>query len=145
MTSTPTAILPYLTVDDGPAAIDFYRAAFGAELDYELTMDDGRLGHAEMTLGERRFMLSGEFAEVDCLGPKARGGSSVSLAFYVDDVDAMAERATRAGATLERPIKDEFYGDRVAHLRDPFGHKWTLHQRLEDLSADEIKRRMAAL
>jgi PhnB protein len=105
-------------------------------------MPDGKLGHAELSIGSARFMLADEFPEMQCVSPIALQGTPVTLSVYVDDVDALAARAVDAGATLEAPIKDQFYGDRVAMLRDPFGHRWTLHTRIEDVSVDEMRRRM---
>lgn len=142
--SPPTGLMPHLIVKGGADAIAFYRRAFGAELVFDLVGDDGRLGHAEMTLFGARFMLADEYPEMECLAPPTRGGTSVSLALYVDDVDTLAARAVDAGAVLERPIVDEFYGDRVAHIKDPFGHRWTFHTRLEEVSPEEMRRRMAA-
>ena len=142
--SPATGLLPHLIVNGGAEAIAFYQRAFGAELVFDLFGQDGRLGHAEMTLAGSRFMLADEFPEMECLAPTTRGGTSVSLALYVDDVDKLAARAVDAGAVLERPIVDEFYGDRVAHIRDPFGHRWTLHTRVEDVSPEEMRRRMSA-
>ncbi len=106
-------------------------------------MPGDRLGHAEMSIGEGRFMLADEFAEMGCVSPLTHGGTSVGLALYVDDADHHARRAVEAGAVLERPVADQFYGDRVAYLKDPFGHRWTLHARLEDVLPDGMRRRMA--
>lgn len=140
--SPPTGLLPHLIVRGGAAAIEFYRHAFGAELLFDLAMPDGRLGHAELSIGSARFMIADEFPEMQCVSPIALQGTPVTLSVYVDDVDALTARALDAGATLEAPIKDEFYGDRVAMLRDPFGHRWTLHTRIEEVSVDEMRRRM---
>ena len=90
-------------------------------------------------------MLADEYPELGILGPQSRGGATSALSLYVEDVDAVAQRALEAGAELERPIQDEFYGDRVAHLRDPFGHRWSICTRIEDVSAEEMQRRMAKL
>lgn len=140
----PVDIIPHLIVRGGTAAIAFYQTAFGAELVYELKQPDNVLAHAEMTLGGARFMLADEFPEFDCISPQGRGGTTVHLSFYVPDVDAAAARAVAAGAVLERPVVDEFYGDRVAQLRDPFGHRWSLHTRIEDVSPQEMQRRMTS-
>src|SRR5690606_21944353 len=126
-------------------AIAFYRRAFGAKLLFDLVGPDGKLGHAELAIGECRFMLADEYPEMECLSPATRGGTSVSLAMYVADVDAATTRALEAGATLERPVSNELYGDRVAHIKDPFGHRWTLHTRIEDVSPEEMRQRMASL
>jgi PhnB protein len=136
-------IIPYLLTREAAKAIDFYRRAFGAEEQFRL--DDGaRIGHAELLIGRARFMLADEYPEQSCVGPATLGGTSVSMMVYVADVDAFAARAVAAGATLERPIKDEFYGARVAWLKDPFGHRWSFASRSEDVSPEEMKRRMSA-
>jgi uncharacterized glyoxalase superfamily protein PhnB len=144
--TTPTlpSIAPYLIVDGGAAALAFYVHAFGAEEDYRLTDPSGRIGHAELKLGTVLLMLADEHPELDLLGPKRRGGTSCSLALTVPDVDTFVARAVAAGATLERPIKDEFYGQRVGWLRDPFGHRWSIAGG-EPLSGEEIKKRYAQL
>lgn len=140
----PQGLIPYLIVRGARDAVAFYERALNAALVYELAMPDGRLGHAELTIGSARLMLADEFPEMDYLSPTSRGGSSVSLALYVEDVDASVQRAVAAGASLTRPIKNEFFGDRVAHLTDPFGHRWSLHTRIEDVSPEEMRARMEA-
>jgi PhnB protein len=136
---------PCLAIRDAARAIEFYARAFGAETTLRLDQPDGRVGHAELKIGAACFALADEFPEFGHVGPQTLGGTTVSLAIYVADVDAFVDRAVAAGATLTRPIKDEFYGDRTAHLVDPFGHRWSFSTRIEDVSADEMKRRMAAL
>ncbi|AKQ64502.1 Glyoxalase family protein [Myxococcus hansupus] len=134
-----------LVVKDAPAALDFYTRAFGAREKYRLTEPSGRVGHAEMTLGGVTLMLADEYPEYGITGPQSQGGTTCSLNLRVDDVDVAAQRAIDAGATLERPIKDEFYGDRAAHLRDPFGHRWALNARIEDVSPEEMQRRFTEM
>jgi PhnB protein len=136
-------LFPYLIVKNAAKALAFYTRAFDARETLRLDMADGRVGHAELTFAGVGIMVADEFPEMDLLGPETRGGATTSVAIYVADVDAFAARATAAGATLERPIKDEFYGDRVAHLRDPFGHRWSLHTRREEVSPEEMRARMA--
>lgn len=136
-------LTPYITVDDPDAALDFYQRALGAERGLVLRMGR-RIGHAEMRIGDSQLMLSGEWPPMDILSPKARGGTSVSLALYVPDCDAAYRRAIEAGATPERPPEDQFYGDRMASLKDPFGHRWSLHTRLRDVSAEEMQAAMDA-
>lgn len=136
---------PYLTVHDAEAAIDFYVGAFGFAERYRLAMPDGRVGHAELERGRARLLVADEFAEAGILGPKSRGGSTVGLMLYVEDVDAFVEAARAAGCEQEGATADQFFGDRAAKLRDPFGHRWFIHQRLEDLSPDQIRDRFAAL
>lgn len=136
-------LVPYITVKPASEALSFYERAFGATETMRIADPSGVIGHAELTVDGVVFMLSDEFADFGCLSPTTLGGSSSSLTLYVEDVDAAAARAVEAGARLTRPIKDEFYGERVAHLVDPFGHKWSLHTRTELLSNEEIARRAA--
>jgi len=131
----------YLVVAGAARALDFYARAFGAEEHYRLEMGE-QIGHAEFGFGGVTIMLADEFPELGFKAPS--GTTAVSIVIYVADVDALAERAVAAGATLEKPICDEFYGDRVASLRDPFGHRWLLHSRRELVSPEEMRRRMAA-
>jgi len=137
------AVTPYLTVDDSAAAIRFYAAAFGASETMRLEMD-GKIGHAEIRIGDSRVMISDEWPHMGVLGPKSRGGPTSSLLIYVEEVDSAFERAIAAGATVERPVEDQFYGDRSGTLVDPFGHRWTLATHFEDVSPEEMHRRMAA-
>jgi len=146
ISAVPTGqrLFPYLSVRDAASAIDFYARAFGAREVFRLPMPDGRIGHAKMSLDDVSFWLADEFPEMQIRGPASLGGTTVSLAFYVPDVDAFVERARDAGATVERPVRDEFYGDRVGIIVDPFGHRWALHSRREEVSPDEMRRRMEA-
>ena len=139
------AIVPYLIVDGAAAAIDFYVRAFGAVERYRLTEPSGRIAHAEMTLNGAPVMLADEYPDQGHVGPTHLGGSGCVLSLYVADVDGSVAQALAADATLERPARDEFYGERVASLRDPFGHRWSLHQTLEPLSTEIIQQRFAAL
>lgn len=134
---------PHLILRDAARAIEFYARAFGAEMTMRLDQPDGRVGHAELQIGAARFTLADEFPELGIVGPQTLGGTTVGVSIYVGDVDALAGWAVAAGATLTRPIKDEFFGDRVAHLVDPFGHRWSFHTRLEDVPADELQRRLS--
>jgi PhnB protein len=109
-----------------------------------LDMPDGRIGHAEIAIGGAQVMLADEFPEGGHCGPESLGGTTVSISVIVANVDAFADRAVAAGVALERPVKTEFYGERVAVMRDPFGHRWMFRQPIEALSADEMKRRMSA-
>jgi len=131
-------------VHDGAAALAFYCQVFGASETMRIATD-GKVGHAELMLGSAPLMLSDEFPERDVIGPLTVGGSPVCLMLYVDDVDAVVARALAAGATLLRPVEDQFYGDRGGKLRDPFGHVWWLASHIEDVSEEEIQRRAAAL
>jgi uncharacterized glyoxalase superfamily protein PhnB/predicted enzyme related to lactoylglutathione lyase len=122
----PITITPYLVVDGAAAAIDFYVAAFGALEHHRLVGDDGRVGHAELVLGDSRIMLADEYPDVGAISPTTRGGSSTSFTLAVPDVDAVFARALSLGATEVRPVADQFYGHRQGTLRDPFGHQWSV-------------------
>lgn len=133
---------PYLIVADAAAAIDFYVAVFGAVETMRLMQPDGRVGHAQLRIGSAGFMLADEFPEFDNLGPLALGGSPVSLHLVVPDVDATVAAAVEAGATLQRPVTDEFYGSRSGTIVDPFGHRWNVQTPIEEVSAEEMQRRL---
>ena len=136
------SVTPYLAIRNASAALDFYQKAFGAQEMFRMPSPDGKIGHAEIKIGDSMIMLADEHADMDFFGPETRGGVTANIMLYVEDVDAQFKRALDAGAKEIRPLKDEFYGDRVAMLRDPFGHRWTLHTRIEDVSVDEMRRRM---
>jgi len=138
-------ITPYLIVKGAAAAIDFYKQVFGAVEIMRMPMPDGRVGHAELKFGDSHVMLADEFPEMDVVSPKTLGNSPVGLLLYVDDVDRTVEQAVARGATIKKPIADQFYGDRTGTIEDPFGHKWTVAVHVEDVSPEEMKRRMAAM
>lgn len=137
------SVTPYLIVDDGPRAIEFYREAFGAEEILRVDAPGGKIGHAEVRIGDSILMLASEYPEMGFKGPRTYGGSPVSLLVYVEDVDAIAARAEAAGAKVLKPLQDQFYGDRSATYEDPFGHVWTVATHVEDLTPEEINRRAA--
>lgn len=137
-------VIPNLVVRDGAAALDFYAKAFGAEEILRLHEPDGRVAHAELSLFGGRISVASEYPSFGFLAPTS-DRISYTLTVYVEDVDAVAARAVAAGARLERPIEVEFYGDRSARLTDPFGHRWNLQSRVEDVSAEEMQRRLDAL
>jgi PhnB protein len=139
------SITPYLIVDNAQAAIKFYQQAFAATELFRLPMPDGRVGHAELQIGDSIIMLADEFPEMDAKSPHAYGGSPMSLLIYVEDVDSAFPRAIAAGGKELRPLTDQFYGDRSGTLVDPFGHKWTLATHVEDVSPEEMQRRMASM
>lgn len=141
---TPT-LQPYLSVAGAAEAIEFYKRAFGAIELYRLEEPSGRIGHAELQLGNAILALADEYPEYGIRGPLSVGGTSCTLVLYVEDVDQVAARAVEAGATQESPVKDEFYGDRVTRLKDPFGHRWSIHTQRENLSVEELKSRFQAL
>jgi PhnB protein len=141
-----TKIRPYLVAAGAADAIEFYQRAFGAVVDLRLEQGDGRVGHAELRIGDgAAFAIADEFPEYGFFGPTTRGGTTVSLTVDVPDVDALFARAVAAGATAEREPMDEFYGARAATVRDPWGHRWHLHHQLEDLTPEEMQRRLDAL
>jgi PhnB protein len=136
-------VTPYLACGDGAAAIEFYKKAFGAQEKFRMDGPGGSIGHAEIAIGDSRIMLASDHPAMDFLSPKSRGGSPVHIHLYVKDCDALAERAVKAGAKLVRKVEDQFYGDRLGTVEDPFGHVWHLATHIEDLSAAEMKKRGA--
>jgi PhnB protein len=138
-------VTPYLYIDGAKAAIDFYTSIFGAEVRMTMPGPDGKIGHAELTLGGSVIMLADEFPEMGARGPKTVGGSPVSLHVYVEDVDDTFARALAAGASSLRPVEDKFYGDRGGELEDPFGHRWSIASHTEDLTPEEMEARMGQL
>ena len=134
-------VTPYLACSDAAGAIEFYKKAFGAKERMRMPAPGGKVGHAEIVIGDSAVMLSDEYPAMAFLGPQARGGSPVHIHLYVRDVDRMVERAVAAGAKLLREVKDQFYGDRSGSLQDPFGHVWHLATHKEDLSLRELKKR----
>ena len=135
-------VTAYLMVDDAAKALDFYREAFGAEELYRLPMGD-KIGHAEIMIGDTHLMLADEFPDMDALGPNKRGGATASFMIYVPDADVAYDRAVKAGAKADRPLKNEFWGDRIGTVIDPFGHKWSLATHLEEVAPEEMQKRMA--
>jgi PhnB protein len=142
--SSYAALSPYLVVKDTVAALDFYTRALGATELFRLTDTAGKVGHAEMEVAGAMFMLADEFPDFGALSPHTIGGSPVKLHLAVDDADGAAARAEEAGATLLRAAKDEFYGERVAMVADPFGYTWFLAQKIEDVAPAEMQRRWTA-
>jgi PhnB protein len=138
-------VTPYLCVHDAARAHEFYTRAFGASERCRMVDSAGKIGHAEITIGNSIVMLSDEFPEWDALSPETVGGSSVGLYLYVEDVDSLAAQAVAAGATVERPVQNQFYGDRSGTFRDPFGHRWTIATHVEELSPEEIEERARAV
>jgi PhnB protein len=139
------AVTPHLVCAGAADAIEFYKKAFGATEVMRMEAPGGKIGHAELQIGDSRVMLADEFAEMGFLSPKSIGGTAVMMHLYVEDVDATFPKAVAAGAMVTRPLKDEFYGDRAGQVEDPFGHKWHVSTHKEDLTIEEIdKRREAA-
>ena len=137
------SVTPYLVVRGAARAIEFYKAAFGAVEVMRLEMQPGVLGHAEILIGDSHVMLADEFPEMGARSPESIGGTPVSLMVYVADADAIFDQALTAGATLTRPMVDQFYGDRSGMLTDPFGHTWCIATHVEDVTPQEMSRRMA--
>lgn len=139
-------VTPYLHVDGASAAIEFYTQVLGATERMRMPGDTPeRIGHAEIQIGDSVIMLADEFPDMGVLGPKSVGGSPVTLHVYVEDVDAVFDNAVQAGARALREPKDQFYGDRSGQFEDPFGHRWNVASHVEDVSPEEMQRRMAEL
>ena len=138
------AVTPYLIVSGAGKALAFYAQAFGAIERERMQDPSGKVRHAEVVIGGACVMLADEHPEIGALGPLSVGGSPVGIHLYVEDVDTVVARSVAAGATLTRPVADQFYGDRVGCITDPFGHRWYIATRKEDLSSEEIHHRAAA-
>ncbi len=138
-------VTPYLIVAGAAEAIEFYKRAFGATELMRLTQPDGKIGHAELQIGDSRVMLADEFPEMGAKGPISFGGTPITLHLYVPNVDETYAQAVAAGATATRPVRDQFYGDRSGGLQDPFGHSWYLATHVEDVSEAELHRRFQAM
>jgi PhnB protein len=136
------SLTPYMTVRDATRAIEFYKQAFGATERGVMKGPDGKIMHAELVIGDSIVMLADEFPEFGSLSPQSTGGAGMGLHIYVEDVDSAFERAVKAGANVEMPVSDMFWGDRYGKLRDPFGHKWSIATHTADLSAEEMERGM---
>jgi PhnB protein len=140
-----TALTPYVICKDAARAVDFYVRVFDAKETMRLAEPSGKIGHAEIDIGGSTLMIADEYPEHGAIGPRTVGGSPVRLHLYVDDADAVVARALGAGATVVRPVADQFYGDRSGTIEDPFGHVWHVATKTEQLAAEEIQRRYAAL
>ena len=136
---------PYLIINGAADAIAFYQKAFGATELFRFPATEGKIGHAEIKIGDSPIMLADEFADMGYKGPKALGGSAVSIMIYVDEVDTVFNRAVEAGAAVKEAVSDKFYGDRVGTLVDPFGHVWHVATHKEDVSLEEMQTRAKAL
>ena len=139
------SVTPYLVVDGAARAIDFYTQAFGATEVMRMPGPGGKIGHAEIKIGDSHVMLADEHPEQGHRGPKSIGGTPVGIMIYVPDVDSMFRKAISLGATETRPVEDQFYGDRSGSLTDPFGHNWMISTHIEDVSPEEMERRMKAM
>lgn len=137
------SVTPYLVVRGAAQAIEFYKSALGATEVMRLEMQPGVIGHAEILIGDSHVMLSEEFPDMGFRSPESLGGTPVNLMIYVADANELFDRALMAGAKLLRPLADQFYGDRSGMLADPFGHTWTIATHIEDVTPEEMSRRMA--
>ena len=137
-------VMPYLTVDDASAAIEFYTTVFGAKERLRMPAPEGKIGHAELEIGDSVIMLSDPFPQSNVRPPSERGGPTASVFMYVDDADAVFEQAQTAGATVSMPLEDMFWGDRFGSLTDPFGHVWSVATHIEDVPEAEMAERAAA-
>jgi PhnB protein len=137
------SVTPYLICDSAADAIEYYKKAFGATELFRMD-HEGKVGHAELKIGDSPIMLADEYPQMGYRSPKALGGTPVSIMIYVPDVDTVYQQAIDAGATEVKPLQDQFYGDRSGTLTDPFGHVWTIATHKEDVTMEEMNRRMAA-
>jgi PhnB protein len=136
-------LTPYLAIDGAEAAIEFYGKVFGARERMRMPAPEGKIGHAELEIGDALIMLADEFPEMSAPSPKRIGGSPVTISLYVDDVDAVFESALEAGATELRGVENQFYGDRSGQFEDPFGHRWSIATHVEDVPPEEMEKRAA--
>jgi len=138
------SVTPYLIIRGAADAIEFYKKAFGATELFRFPGPDGKIGHAELQIGNSRLMLADEYPDMGYNGPQTLGGSPIALMIYLADVDAVFNRAVEAGATVKEALQDKFYGDRIGTVIDPFGHRWHLATHQEDVSMEEMERRAKA-
>jgi PhnB protein len=138
------SVTPYLIVKDAARAIEFYKKALGAKELMRMPGPGGKVMHAEIKIGNSPIMMADEFPDQKIVGPQSLGGTSVGLLLYVEDVDAVFQRTVAAGATVEKPLADQFYGDRSGTVIDPFGHKWTIATHVEDVPEAEMEKRAKA-
>jgi len=138
-------VTPYLHVDGANAAIEFYSKVFGATERMRMPAPGGKIGHAELQIGNSVIMLADEFPDMNVRGPKTIGGTPVTVMVYVEDVDQAFDRAIKGGAKEIRPVMDQFYGDRSGEFEDPFGHRWNVATHVEDVPPDEMAKRAATV
>lgn len=138
-------VTPYLVVEGAAKAIEFYTKVFGAKEQMRMPAPGGKIGHAELKIGDSVVMLADANPQMGYKSPGALGGSPISLLLYVENADDSVKRAVAAGAKVVRPVENQFYGDRMGGIEDPFGHQWYVATHVEDVSPEEMKRRMAAM
>lgn len=139
------SVTPYLIVNDGARALEFYQQAFGATEAVRMDAPGGKIMHAEIRIGDSYVMLADECPEMGFRSPQSLGGAAVSLLVYVEDADACFNQAVAAGAKELKPVQNQFYGDRSGTISDPFGHVWTIATHVEDVAPEEMERRVAAM
>jgi PhnB protein len=138
------SVTPYLTVDDAAKAIEYYKQVFGAKERVRMDAPDGKVGHAELEIGDSLVMLSDSFPQSSSKSPKELGGTSAGVFLYVEDVDAVVKKAVDAGATVTMEVADQFWGDRFGSVQDPFGHVWSVATHVEDVPPEEMAERAKA-
>jgi PhnB protein len=138
------SVQPYLVVNDAAREIDFYQRAFGAKENFRMAGPDGKIGHAEIKIGDSIIMLADEMPQSGTRSPRSLGGTTCGIFVYVPDVDATFKQAVSAGAKQDQPVQDQFWGDRYGRLTDPFGHSWSVATHKEDVSPEELKKRSKA-
>jgi PhnB protein len=138
------SVTPYLICDGAAAALDYYKAVFSTTEIMRMPAPGGKIGHAEIQLGDSRIMLADEHVEMGFRGPRSIGGSSVLMTVYVPDVDEVFKRALAGGGKQLQPVEDKFYGDRMGTFEDPFGHLWSVGTHIEDVSPEEMAHRAQA-
>jgi PhnB protein len=137
-----SSVTPYLIVDDAAKAIQFYEKVFGAKELMRMPAPGDRIAHAELEIGDSRVMLSDENPEMNARSPRSVGGTPISLMLYVEEVDKTVDRAVASGAKLRRRVEDQFWGDRMGGIEDPFGHEWNVATHVEDVSPEEMQKRL---
>ncbi|MDQ3473770.1 MAG: VOC family protein [Acidobacteriota bacterium] len=138
------SVTPYLSIKGAAAAIDYYKEVFGATELFRMAGPEGKIGHAEIKIGNSPIMLADEYPDMEFVSPQTLGGTPIGLMIYVDDVDTMFKNAISGGAKEIKPLQNQFYGDRSGTLKDPFGHVWTVATHVEDVAPEEMERRAAA-
>jgi PhnB protein len=138
------SVTPYLIIRNAANAIEFYKKAFGATELFRFGAPEGKIGHAEIKIGDSPIMLADEYPDMGYVSPQTLGGSPVSLMIYVEDVDTVFDRAVASGAEVQKPVEDKFYGDRSGTITDPYGHVWHIATHKEDISLEEMNKRAAA-
>lgn len=138
------SVTPYIIVRNAARALDWYKSVFGAQEELRFPAPDGKIGHAEIKIGDSHIMLADEFPQMNAVSPETIGGTASALMIYVEDVDSVFNKAVAGGAKVKQELQDKFYGDRNATFYDPFGHQWTIATHVEDVSPEEMQRRASS-